>query len=143
MPTALNTYLHFKDNAQEAFNFYKSIFGGEFLMIQRYKDAPGNEKLSPAEGELLLHISLPIGKSNVLMASDTAGDMGGWTWKEGTNFSLSINAESKEEADRLHQGLSAGGKVTLPMGNQFWGDYFGMCVDKFGIQWMIGFHPGT
>jgi PhnB protein len=138
MATAINPYLHFKGNAEEAFNFYKSVFGGEFLNLQRYKDAPGM-KVSPAEENRLLHVSLPIGKGNVLMASDSAGDMGGWTLHPGNNFSLSINAESKEEADRLHAGLSAGGEVHMPMGDQFWGSYFGMCKDKFGIQWMISF----
>src|SRR5512144_2972680 len=119
MPTGINTYLFFKDNAEEAFNFYKSIFGGEFLFVQKYKDAPG-QKLLPGEENRIMHISLPVGKS-VLMGSDSIEDMHGWNREQGNNFSLSIDAASKAEADKIHGGLSAGGKVTQPMADQFWG----------------------
>ena len=140
MVSAINTYLHFADQAEEAFNFYKSIFGGEFLTLQRYQDAPGTN-VTEAEKNLILHISLPIGKGNLLMASDSVKDMHGWSLKPGNNFSLSIDVESKSEADRIHSALSKGGSVTQPMADQFWGAYFGMCTDKFGIQWMIGYTP--
>ena len=142
MATALNTYLHFKNQAEAAFNFYKSVFGGEFLTVQRYKDAPGTE-VSEHEQNLILHISLPIGK-NVLMASDSVESMKTsheWSLQPGNNFSLSVDAESRAEADRIYAALSAGGKATFPMQDQFWGAYFGMLVDKFGIQWMVSFNP--
>jgi PhnB protein len=139
MPTTLNVYLHFKDNAEEAFTFYRSVFGGEFLAVQRYKDAPGG-KFLPGEENRILHISLPIGK-NVLMGSDSVEDMHGWTLSPGNNFDLSVDAASKADADRLHAALSKGGKVTMPMADQFWGSYFGMCVDKFGVSWMVSYQP--
>jgi PhnB protein len=142
MATGINTYLHFRDNSEEAFNFYKSVFGGDFLMLQRHKEGPPGIKLKPEEENRILHVSLPVGK-NVLMASDSIESMAsshdGWQLKPGNNFSLSVDAESKAEADRLHAALSSGGKVTMPMGDQFWGAYFGMCKDKFGIQWMISY----
>ncbi len=141
MVTVLNPYLNFPGTAEEAFKFYKSVFGGDFAMVQRYKDVPNEQnKLSAGEGEKILHISLPVGKGNILMASDVVPSMG-WPLNVGNNFSLSISAESKAEADKLFAGLSAGGQVKMPMADQFWGDYFGMCVDKFQIQWMVSHNP--
>ena len=135
-----NTYLNFKGNCEEAFNFYKSVFGGEFNYIGKFGDMPPQEgqTMSEEEANKIMHVSLPIGTS-ILMGSDTGGE---WapTFIQGNNFSISIAAESKEEADRLYEGLSDGGKATMPMANTFWGDYFGMFEDKFGINWMISYN---
>ncbi|MES2431104.1 MAG: VOC family protein [Bacteroidota bacterium] len=135
----INPYLNFPGNAEEAFNFYKSVFGGEFAMVQRFKDTTAPGELSAEDGEKMMHIALPLGNNNVLMASDVLESKGD-KFIEGNNIYLSINTDSKEEADKLFNGLSAGGQVELPMADMFWGDYFGMLFDKFGIKWMISFH---
>jgi PhnB protein len=134
----INPYLTFKDNCEEAFGFYKSVFGGEFQYVGRFKDMPPTDgKPMPAsEGEKIMHISLPISKETVLMGSDSSEEYGHAT-VVGNNFSISINAASTEEADKLYNGLSAGGKAVMPMNKTFWGSYFGMLTDKFGIQWMV------
>ena len=139
MVTAINPYLNFPGTAEAAFNFYKSVFGGEFAMVQRFKDVPP-EQNAKGDPEMIMHISLPVGKGNMLMASDVPTGMG-YDVKVGNNVQLSLNADSKAEADRLFNGLSAGGKVTLAMSDQFWGSYFGMFTDKFGIQWMVSYDP--
>jgi len=118
----VNSYLTFNGNTKEAFNFYKSVFGGEFTYIGKFKDMPADENCPPPsaeEGELIMHVSLPISKETVLMGSDATSFSGKVTM--GTNFSMSINTESKDEADKLFAGLSAGGNVTMPMENTFWG----------------------
>jgi PhnB protein len=135
--TTVNAYLTFEGNCEEAFNFYKSVFGGEFTYVGRFKEMPSENPLPAEDAEKIMHMSLPIG-TTVLMGSDTAGEWGGQTIV-GTNISLSINTDSKNEADRLFNGLSKGGKVTMPMDKTFWGSYFGMFLDKFGINWMISF----
>ena len=136
--TTINVYLTFNGNCEEAFNFYKSVFGGEFQSLNRFKEMPATEgiKLSPEEGERLMHVSLAISKETYLMGSDTGGE---WSkdYSTGNNFALSINTDSNAEADRLFNSLSYGGKVTMPMANTFWGSYFGMFTDKFGINWMV------
>ncbi len=137
MATA-NIYLTFNGNCEEAFNFYKSAFGGEFAYLGRFKDAPSMEGMPPiseSEGNLIMHISLPISKETTLMGSDTNSFSGNVTF--GNNFSISINTDSKEEADTLFNTLSEGGNVIMPMGETFWGAYFGMFTDKFGVNWMI------
>lgn len=131
----LNPYLNFPGTTEEAFNFYKSVFGGEFQALQRFKDTPEAEKLSPEDQEKIMHISLPIG-GNILMGTDAIESMG-HSLTIGNNISLSINLEDRAEADRIHTALSADGKVTVPIQDMFWGDYFGMCTDKFGIHWMV------
>jgi len=138
MATAVNPYLMFNGTCEEAFLFYKSVFGGDFPYIGKFKDAPAEEGEVLSEEALnrIMHVSLPIG-SSILMGSDTHpryGDVG-----FGDNFSVSINAESREEADKIFNGLSAGGKVEMPMNDTFWGSYFGMFKDKFGINWMVSF----
>ena len=130
----LNSYLNFNGNTEEVFNFYKSVFGGEFSMLQRFKDTPDADKMPPHTQEQIMHIALPIG-GNVLMGTDVPDFME--QVKPGTNISLSIHVDTKEEANRLYDGLAAGGKSTMPMTDMFWGDYFGMLTDKFEIQWMI------
>lgn len=137
---SINTYLTFNGNCEEAFNFYKSVFGGDFAHIGKFKDMPEDphHKISEADKEKVMHVSFPIGKSSVLMGSDTGGE---WTpnFKQGNNFSVSINADSKVDADRLFNALSAGGQVIMPMGDTFWESYFGMFTDKFGINWMVSY----
>ena len=134
----INPYLNFNGNTEEAFNFYRSVFGGEFITLQRFKDTPEADRLPASDQEKIMHISLPIGKGNVLMATDTLESMG-HALTVGNNFSIAVNAESEEEADKLFSGLSAGGQVTLPLQKAFWGAYFGMLADKFGIQWMVNY----
>lgn len=139
--TTVNIYLTFNGNCEEAFNFYKSVFGGEFPYIGRFKDMPqkeGDNAMNPEDGEKIMHVSLPISKETVLMGSDTAGE---WAakYKAGNNFSISINTDSITEADRLYEGLSADGNKTMPMSKTFWGSYFGMFTDKFGINWTVSF----
>ena len=138
---SINPYLTFNGNCEAAFNFYKSVFGGEFPYIGKFKDMPpqeGQKAMSAADGEKIMHVSLPISRETALMGSDIGGE---WSagYTPGNNFSISINALSKEEADKLFNGLSAGGKVTMPMNKTFWGAYFGMFTDKFGINWMVNF----
>jgi len=135
---AVNPYLMFNGTCEEAFLFYKSVFGGEFPYIGKYKDAPAEEGEVLSEEALnrVMHVSLPIGNT-ILMGSDSHpryGDVG-----FGDNFMVSINTESKEEADKIFNGLSAGGKVEMPINDTFWGSYFGMFKDKFGINWMVNF----
>lgn len=135
----LNPYLNFNGNTEEAFNFYKSVFGGEFVGgISRFKDTPEGAKMSAADGNKVIHIALPIGKSNMIMATDAMESMG-QKLTAGNNFYLSLETESKDEADKLYDKLSAGGKIEMPLQDAFWGAYFGMFADKFGVQWMINY----
>ncbi|RDI15942.1 VOC family protein [Flavobacterium sp. AG291] len=133
---SLNPYLNFNGNTEEVFTFYKSIFGGEFAMVMRFGDTPGCENMPETEKNGIMHIALPIG-SNVLMGTDVPKSMEQVT--AGTNMSISVNVSSREEADRVYNGLSAGGKATMPMNDMFWGDYYGMLTDKYQIQWMISY----
>ncbi|MES2416963.1 MAG: VOC family protein [Bacteroidota bacterium] len=137
--TTINPYLTFNGNCEAAFTFYKSVFGGEFPYIGKFKDMPleaGQPAVPAAEGEKIMHVSLPISKETTLFGSDSSEAFGQATLI-GNNISISINTESTTEADRLFNGLSAGGKVTMPMNKTFWGAYFGMFTDQFGINWMI------
>jgi PhnB protein len=134
----INPYLNFKGNTEEAFNFYKSVFGGEFITLLRWKDMPEADKISVGEQEKIMHVALPIGQGNVLMGADCLESMG-HTLTVGNNFFVSISTESEYEADRLFKGLSAGGQATMPLQKTFWGAYFGMLIDKFGIQWMVSY----
>ena len=136
----VNPYLNFDGQAEEAFIFYKSVFGGEFTGNMKMKDAPGTENLTESEKTRTMHISLPIGKDNLLMGSDILPSMGHKLTKGNNNY-ISLHPDSKAEADRLYNGLSEGGVIEMPMSDQFWGDYFGSFFDKFGIGWMINFNP--
>lgn len=132
----LNSYLNFDGQAEEAFNFYKSIFGGEFAgEIYRMGNAPGTENLSEDSKNRVMHIGLPIG-GDLLMGSDIIPEFG-QTFVRGNNNYISIFPDSREEAKRLFNGLSAGGTIEMPLEDQFWGDYFGSFQDKFGIGWMV------
>ncbi|MFN8252278.1 MAG: VOC family protein [Ferruginibacter sp.] len=136
---SINPYIHFNGNAEEAFTFYKSVFGGEFGLVVRFKEFSNPEHPFPEnEAEKIMHISLPIGKTSTLMGSDTPGFMGRHNENE-TRSKISITAESKNEADKLFNGLSAGGTIEMPVGDSPWGSYFGMFRDKYGIEWMVNF----
>ncbi len=139
---SINPYLHFNGNAEEAFLFYQSAFGGEFAALVRFKDMPGdpNHPIPEDEGDKIMHVALPIGKHNVLMGSDTPSFLGVHNENE-TRSKISISAESKAEADTLFHSLSSGGNVEMPIGDSPWGSYFGMFRDRFGIEWMIDFDP--
>ena len=137
----INPYIHFNGNAEEAFTFYKSVFGGEFAMVVRFKDMAITEHpISESEADKIMHIALPIGKSSVLMGSDTPEFMGKHNERESRN-KISISVESKDEADQIFNGLSAGGEVEMPISDSPWGSYFGMFRDKYGIEWMVDFDP--
>lgn len=141
---SINPYLNFPGNTEEAFNYYKKVFGGDFIGgISRFKDISEGEKMAAGDREKVMHMALPMGNGNMIMATDALESMG-FKVTFGNNFYISIDAESKEEADELFKGLSEGGKIEMPMKDEFWGAYFGMLTDKFGIQWMINFtYPQT
>ncbi|MDE3144951.1 MAG: VOC family protein [Bacteroidota bacterium] len=136
----INPHINFNGNAEEAFNFYKSVFGGEFAMIVRFKDIsnPGYP-IPEKEANKIMHIALPIGK-NILMANDVPESMGRVNENENRS-KISVSAESREEADKIFSGLSAGGNVEMPISDSPWGSYFGMFRDKYGIEWMVDFDP--
>lgn len=134
----MHPYLNFDGKAEEAFNFYKSVFGGEFSFFSKMGDAPESEKLTEEERNRVMHVALPINEHTILMASDCVPSAG-HVLKEGNNMYIHLAAESREDADRLFNSLSAGGTIEMPMEDMFWGDYFGSFKDKFGIQWMVNF----
>jgi len=134
--TAVNPYLNFNGNTEEAFNFYKSVFGGEFLALMRFKDNPQCDGIAEADKDRIMHIALPIGNGTVLMATDSLESMG-QKLTVGNNFYICLNPPTKEEADRLFNGLAAGGKIEVPIQDMFWGAYWGSFADKFGVQWMV------
>src|SRR5215203_2921365 len=137
MPT-INPYLTFDGTTEAAFNFYKEALGNEFVTFQRFGDAPSDQKLPESEANRIMHVALPIGQNAVLMGSDTSASHG-HAVTMGNNFSISLGADSKEEAKKIFDGLSAGGRVTMPLADTFWGAYFGMFTDKFGINWMVNY----
>lgn len=134
----INPYLNFKGNTEEAFNFYKSVFGGDFVNIQRFKDTPEADRIPSNEKDKIMHIALPIGKENIIMGTDALESMG-HKITEGTNFHITLSTDSQEEADNLYSGLAEGGRKTMPLQKTFWGAYFGMLTDRFGIQWMVSY----
>ncbi|PJJ10009.1 PhnB protein [Flavobacterium sp. 1] len=134
----INPYINFNGNAEEAFTFYKSVFGGEFVKIIRFKDFSSPEfQVSENEANKIMHIALPIG-NNTLMANDVPESMGRVNENENRS-KISISTESREEADKLFNGLSAGGKIEMPIDDSPWGTYFGMFRDKYGIEWTVEF----
>ena len=137
---AINPYINFNGNAEEAFTFYKSVFGGEFVKVIRFKELASPEMpISEKEENKIMHIALPIGKC-MLMGNDVPEFMGRTNENENRS-KIAITAESKEEADKLFNGLSAGGQIEMPIGDSPWGSYFGMFRDKYGIEWMVDFDP--
>ena len=137
--TTINPYLIFNGNCEAAFLFYQSVFGGEFPYMGKFKDMPMEDgsEINPADADRVMHVSLPISGGSILMGSDSTSQSGDVVI--GSNVSMSINTGSKAEADKLFNGLSAGGTVIMAMEKTFWGAYFGMFVDKFGIHWMVNF----
>lgn len=138
----INPWINFNGNAEEAFTFYKSVFGGEFTRIIRFKDLASAEFQVPANEEnKIMTIALPIGKHNVLLANDVPQFMGKVSENENRS-KIAVSAESREEADKVFNGLSAGGAVEGPIGDSPWGTYAGMFRDKYGIEWIVEFDPG-
>ncbi len=136
----INPHINFNGNAEEAFNFYKSVFGGEFSKIMRFKDLASAEfPVAEHEANKIIHIALPIGKS-ILMANDVPEILGRTNENENRS-KIVIRVESKEEADKLFHGLSVGGQIEMPISDSPWGTYFGMFRDKYGIEWMVDFDP--
>lgn len=135
----VNVYLTFDGNCREAFEFYKSVFGGDFQYVGTFGEMPPQEGQPPMPEEMksrIMHISLPISEETALMGSDTGGE---WAndLKQGNNFSISVNATSTEEADRIFEALCEGGNITMPIEKTFWESYFGMLTDRFGVNWMV------
>jgi PhnB protein len=138
---AMNIYITYDGNCEEAFWFYRSVLGGEYASQMRFSELPPSEEMPPVPEEhqnRIMHMSLPITENHVLMGSDIAGEWAA-NYNYGTNFSVSLDTSSKEEADRIFSGLSVDGIVTMPMSDTFWGSYFGSFQDKFGINWMISY----
>ena len=137
----INPWINFNGNAEEAFTFYKSVFGGEFANIIRFKDLANTEfPIAENDANKIMHIALPIGKHNVLRANDVPEFMGRVNENENRS-KISVSAESREEADKIFNGLSAGGDIEGPMGDSPWGTYAGMFRDKYGIEWIVEFDP--
>ena len=141
--TTVNIYLTFDGQCEEAFQFYKSVFGGEFPYVGRFSDMPADAGMPMPESQLnrIMHISLPISQETMLMGSDTGGE---WSsgFHKGNNFSISVNTDSRANAERYFNGLAHGGQISMPLNDTFWGDYFGMVIDPFGISWMISYNAG-
>ena len=140
--TRINIYLTFQGNCKQAFDFYQSIFGGDYGYVGTFEEMPPQEGMPPMTDEMkkqIIHISLPISKETVLMGSDTGGE---WSsdFKQGNNFSISVNTDSKEKADAIFNGLAEKGEIKMPINSTFWGDYFGTLEDQFGINWMVSFN---
>jgi PhnB protein len=139
--TQVNTYLNFAGNAEEAFQFYKSVFGGEFTSMVRFSDMPmEGVEISAHDAGKLMHVGLPIGSNNVLMASDALESMG-QNVVQGNNVYVSVHPDSKAEADRIFGALADGGEIEMPIADQVWGDYYGSLKDKFGVLWMVNYSP--
>ena len=137
----INPHINFNGNAEEAFTFYKSVFGGEFAKVIRFKDLAGPEfPVAKKEENKIMHIALPIGKYNMLMANDVPEIMGKTNENENRS-KIVISADSKEEADKLFNGLSVGGQIEGPIGDSPWSSYFGCFRDKYGIEWIVEFDP--
>ena len=136
---ALSPYLYFSGNCREAFDHYRSVFGGDFALISTFAEGPPDMKVSDEDRNGIMHVSLPVG-SSMLMGSDMPSNMGP-PRSQGNNFGVAVTAQSREHADELYAGLSDGGKANMPMADVFWGAYFGSCTDRFGINWMVSFDP--
>ena len=136
---SVNPYLNFQGNTEEAFNFYRSIFGGEFTTVFRFGDFPGNPMKVPEKDlNKLAHIALPLGNGSLLMATDTL-EGSGRPLQKGNNFYISLEPDSADEAKRLHAALSEGGNVEMPLQKTEWAEAYGICEDKFGVQWMVNY----
>jgi PhnB protein len=137
----VSTYLNFKDNTEEAFNFYKSVFGTEFEGdgIMRFKDIPPTEGMPPMPESILnlvMHVSLPILGGHILMGTDAPESMG-FKVNTGNNVYINLQPDTRKETERLFSALSSGGTVEQELQDMFWGDYYGSCKDRYGVQWMF------
>jgi PhnB protein len=138
--TKAHPYLNFAGNAEEAFGFYRSVFGGEFSWLVRFKELPmEGVSIPPEDQDKIMHVSLPIGEDDMLMASDALESLGQEVI-QGNNVYISVHPTSREEADRIFSALSEGGEIEMPIDDQVWGDYFGSLRDKFGVGWMVNHH---
>ena len=136
-----NIYLNYPGTAEAAFNFYKSVLGGEIAMLQRFKESPDTAgKVPDKDKDKIMHIAMPIGNGNMLMATDALESMG-HPLTVGNHFHIALSPESEAEAKKLFDGLSAGGKIVMPLSKASWGALFGMFTDKFGVQWMVNYMP--
>ncbi len=138
----LNAYLNFDGETEKAFEFYRSVFGGEFTALQRFRDVPASVQSpkSKAEADRIMHVALPVA-DGALLGSDISREMG-MKINKGNNVILSLHPDSLKEAERLAGALSKGGKVEMKLQKMFWGDYYGALTDKFGIRWMVNYHEG-
>jgi PhnB protein len=140
---AINPWINFNGNAEEAFTFYKSVFGGEFKKIVRFKDIASAEfPVSADDANKIMHIALPIGKNNVLIANDVPAFLGRVDENENRS-KIAVSADSRKEADKIFNGLSAGGNVEMPIDDSPWGTYASMFRDKYGIEWIVEFDPNN
>jgi len=134
-----STYLNFPRHTEAAFNFYRSVFGGEFTNIARFREIPAGDnapQIAETDLDLLMHIELPIVGGHILMGTDAPESMG-FSIAFGNNIYVNLEPDTREETQKLFKGLSAGGKVTMDLADMFWGAYFGSCTDKYGVQWMF------
>jgi PhnB protein len=136
MPT-LNPYITLDGNCKEAFDYYRTIFGGELSDVSPYSEAPPGTPVDEADGDKLMHVSLPLTGGAVLMGSDRPSTMGAGTF--GDTISITVGPDSAEEGRRIFAALAQGGQVTMPYERQFWGADYGMCIDRFGIHWMVNY----
>ena len=135
---SVDFYLHFNGDCEKAMNFYKSIFGGDFISVQRYSQIPGSEKMNEEDKEKMIHMSLKISESCTLMGSDVVTNMVDRV-SFGNNYHICLQSSSEREPDKVFPALSQSGVIEMPMNKTFWGAYFGMCIDRFGVQWMINY----
>jgi PhnB protein len=135
--SAFNPYLNFNGNTEDAFIFYKSVLGGEFAQVMRFKDVPGGAGQLESEEDKIMHIALPVGNGNMLMGTDVTSNMPQVSF--GTNFSICISPDSEQQAHQVFNGLAEGGSVIMPLEKMFWGDWFGQLTDKYGVQWMMNY----
>ena len=133
---AINPYLTFDGNCEEAFDFYKSVFGTEFMTKNKFREMPAENNMPADDGEKIMHVSLPVGNTT-LMGSDRVAMQGEGTM--GNNFSISVVTDTEDEATSIFNKLSSGGTITMPLQKTFWNAYFGMLTDRFAIQWMVNY----
>lgn len=135
----LDTYLNFNGNTEEAFFFYKKVFGGEFRSLVRFSEMPGSEKMPENDRTKIMHVALPVGNHSVLMGTDVLESIN-QKLNKGDNYTINITLDSEAETSRIFEALAEGGVVMMPLGKESWSDLFGLCRDKFGIQWMINYY---
>ena len=140
----IHPYLNFEGKTEEAFRFYEKALGGKLTEIHRFGSMPqqGGFTLTPEQKALVMHVGLELPDGQMIMASDTIAGMGP-ARVEGNNISISVHPDSKPEADRVFNALADGGSITMPIADQFWGDYFGSLTDRFGINWMVNYSPAS